>query len=144
MERTLLDLANRMDAMADKIEKQASELAVEVAIRIISDLVMVTPVDTSRALSNWRASLGSPHAGWIGPHFYGERGSTRTSSANEAIAKARIVLRDKKPGQSIWITNNVPYIMDLNRGSSRQNPGGFVERAVALGHRVVISYKFKL
>lgn len=142
--KTLLDLADRMEEVADNIEKQASECAVMAALTIVRDLVYVTPVDTSRALSNWRVRLGQPYKNVIGPLYPGERGSTRNASAAEAIAIATNLLKNKKPGQSIWIANNTPYIMDLNNGTSRQNPGGFIERADALGRRVVSNFKFKL
>ncbi len=144
MAGTLLDLADRMEALADSIKEQTSELAVTVAYKIVVDLVNNTPVDTSAALSNWVVNLSSGARFAIPPHVPGEKGSTRGASMQEALASAMRVLKAKKPGQAVWITNNIDYIVDLNNGSSRQNPGGFVERAVAIGHRNINGYRFKL
>lgn len=39
----------------------------------------------------------------------------------------------------MWITNNVSYIRDLNRGSSTQAPPGFVELALQAGREAVLN-----
>lgn len=144
MSRTLLDLANRMDKLAAAIPKQTNELAKKVVTTIVTDLAYHTPVDTSAALSNWVVTKSRKYGGRLPPHFPGELGSTRNASAQETIAAAKIAIEDKKPGQKIFITNNIPYIVDLNNGSSRQAPAGFVERAALIGRKVILNYRFRL
>lgn len=126
-----------MDSLAKQIEPAASRLAVEIATNIITQLVRTTPVDTSNALSNWVVTLGTPNLGVILPHVPGRHGSTQMSSARQALSVAKTVLKTKKPGQVIWITNNVPYIVELNRGSSTQAPAGYVEAAIAIASNTV-------
>lgn len=155
MARTLTDLANEMDALAAKIGGASSSVAVDTAMTILSDLVQVTPVDTGAALSNWQVTLDSPATDVIPAYSPAKRGKMvkgvwvhaadpiATSHANIAptLAAARTILFTKRPGQVIYITNNLPYIQRLNDGSSEQAPGGYVDRAIILGGQVVARIK---
>lgn len=142
--RTLEDFAKDMDKMKKQIEKSASELAVDTAMKILKDLVFATPVDTSNALSNWIVSLGSPSTTVIPPYYLGSKGSTQKTSATEAIIDGQNKLKSRKYGQTIFITNNVDYIRRLNDGYSQQAPAGFVERAVLIGRKNIKNFKLKV
>lgn len=133
MAKNLLDLANSMDRRAKAYKEAASKLAIDAALTIVGDLAYKTPVDTSKAISNWIVSVGSSAGGTIQPHFPGYKGSTYRASAAETIDAAKNALKNKKPGETIFITNSLPYIRKLNDGSSVQQPAGFVQRAVLLG-----------
>ena len=143
MAKTLLDLAARMKRLATAVDAAASNHAVKVALTIVGDLAYHTPVDTSKALSNWVVSIGTPTFKRIDPYFFGESGSSRNASAQQTIAAAKAMLANKKPGQVIYITNSQPYIRRLNEGYSRQAPAGFVERSVLIGRRVKFEFKAK-
>lgn len=143
MARTLLDLANDVDKLADKIGKAASDHAVKTALTIVGDLVYHTPVDTSQALSNWDVTVGAPADDPHGPYFAGKHGSTMQQSAQAALAQAKETLKNKKPGTSIFIANNLPYIRRLNDGYSGQVPAGFVERAVLLGRKMKAKFTLR-
>lgn len=144
MARTLKDLAKEMRAAAKAVDKDASDAACEVAMAIVTDLAHRTPVDTSKALSNWRVSLGQPGALAVPPHVPGQHGSTQDASAAATIAAAKAVLANKKPGQVIWISNVLPYIRRLNDGYSKQAPAGFVERAILIGRKISERVQIKL
>lgn len=135
MGKSLLDLATRLEKVAYDIDTIYSNLAVSVALTILGDLVYKTPVDTSQALSNWQVSLMAPVplGGEIPPYHPGFGGWTRGASAQEAIQAAKRVLSGKKPGDTIYLSNVLDYIVPLNEGSSQQQAAGFVERAVLLG-----------
>lgn len=133
----LRDLAARLMKQDQALSQKASDLAVKVATAIITDLANETPVDTSKALSNWLISLDTPTSLEITAHSAGRKGSTQEASVQQTIADAVSVLKTKKPGQIIIITNNLPYIRVLNDGSSSQQPAGFVERAQLIG-RVIM------
>lgn len=143
MANDLLQLATSMEKKSKSIEKAASELAADMAKAIVGDLAFKTPVDTSRALSNWTTTLASPASGVVSPHFPGVDGSTQKASAGETISQANNVLASKKPGQAIYITNNLDYIRRLNDGFSRQAPAGFVERAVLIGRKMRKNFTLK-
>jgi len=144
MSKTLADLAQRMDKVAASLTIEGSRCAIEVAMVVVRDLAYKTPVDTSAALSNWQGSLNAPILSEIEPHLPGSKGSTKIRSANATIESMKDVLNNKKPGETIFIANSVPYIGKLNQGSSRQEPAGFVERAALIGRRKVASFRMKL
>lgn len=104
----------------------------EVVEAVISD----TPVDTGKARANWLASLGSP------------RSSTRETlgqSPAPAIGEAKAVISFYKNGDTFYLTNNVDYIEDLNRGKSKQQATpGYVERAVLRGIQKALSTPFEI
>jgi len=130
-------LARRAEALKRAIPQAASDLASSVARVIQKDLVTVTPVDTSKALSNWQMSVQVPLGLYLPPYVPGNEGSTQEESAQMAIMQGEQALAEKKPGVPIFLVNNAPYIRRLNEGYSQQAPAGFVERAVLLGRKTV-------
>lgn len=135
---TLIDLAIRMRSIAKAIPINTNELKKKVLKTIENDLVYVTPVDTSNALSKWKVSTGPVTDTTFQPYYLGSHGSTRDSSAQEAIADANLVIDGLKPGEAAYIGNAAPYIRRLNdEGYSKQEPAGFVERATLLGRRSI-------
>lgn len=139
----LLDLAASLEKKAKAIDVAASQLAADTALTIVADLAYKTPVDTSQALSNWLVTLDAPSTEKVKPHYPGEGGSTQRASAAETINQARSILANKKPGQKIYITNNLPYIRRLNEGHSKQAPAGFVERSILIGRKARKNFKLK-
>jgi hypothetical protein len=146
MPKTLLDLAKTMNGMQARLKAESSRASIAAAEVILSDLVWKTPVDTSQALSNWQVRLSKPVGirHYLEPHYPGQKGSTQRDSALETIALGKEILKQKKPGQKIFISNVAPYIVKLNDGYSRQEPAGFVERARMLGEKTVRKFKLKL
>lgn len=114
-------------SLATKLEKLApraggsSAPANKVAAAILQDLVYATPVDTSKALSNWQVNLDQPPATDIPAYSVGTRGSTRQASAAQTLAAGASVLAARKPGQKIFISNLTPYIGKLDSGDG--SPG---------------------
>jgi hypothetical protein len=141
MSKNLQDLANALNKKADGISKAVSDLSIKAALTIVGDLAVKTPVDTSKAISNWQVDLNREPDNQISPHYPGSDGSTFSESAAETLAKAKLVLRNKKPGMVIYITNNLPYIQKLNDGSSIQEPAGFVERAILIARKFLENHR---
>lgn len=131
--KNLGDLAKSMAKLAVNLPIEVNRLSIACAETILFDLVKKTPVDTSNALSNWIVSLGSIYGREIPPHFYGSMGSTYNESSNMAYQLGKNALQEKFSGESIFISNSVDYIVDLNNGTSKQEPAGFVYRAYLLG-----------
>lgn len=143
MARTLLDLADDIDKLAAKAGQSASDHAAATALAMVGDLAYHTPVDTSQALSNWDVTIGAPADDPHGPYFAGKHGSTFKQSAAQTVATAKETLKGKKPGQPIYISNNLPYIRILNDGTHSQQPGGFVERALLIGRKMKAKFKLR-
>lgn len=135
MPRNLNDLAKMLERKAKELAPANSQRAVETAMVVLKVLTERTPVDTSTALSNWQVSLEAPNYSFINAYVPGYLGYTAGQSAAEVLRIGQMILAKKKPGQTIYITNNAPYIRDLNSGSSKQAPAGFVEASVMVGRR---------
>jgi hypothetical protein len=144
MARTLKALASRLDRTADKLAEQANGIKKKAATVIVRNLITATPVDTSRALSNWLATVGAAANFSILAHSAGSGGSTRGASMSAALANAMNIIARAKPGQPIFLTNNLRYIRALNDGHSKQTPAGFVERAELLGGKTIREAKIKV
>lgn len=143
MAHDLLSLAAEMERLTTAIPEAASQTASRVAFTIVADLAYRTPVDTSNAISNWQTTLDAPASIEIPPHYMGSRGSTYSVSAAETVARAKLVLKAKKPQQAIYIANNADYITDLNQGTSKQAPAGFVEISKMIGEKMIGTFKVK-
>ena len=144
MARTLLQLADDLEKRAKQLRKAASDKAAFIALSLVEELADITPVDTSKAISNWRVGLGSPVTGELEPHYPGFKGSTELMSEDATVIAARIALKQKRPGQTIFVSNTAPYIVDLDGGSSLQEPRGFVKRATDRARELAKRTKFEV
>lgn len=88
-----------------------------------------TPVDTGWARANWIPQIGTPRTATEGTREAAEAGNV--SSAGQEAGIASVVTGYKRERGPIYISNNVPYILNLNEGSSKQAPKGFVQNAIA-------------
>lgn len=131
---TLGEFGDNMIRMSVRVEANVNRKVRRLALLILSELVIQTPVDTGRARSNWIVGLGGPpDAINEDPYVPGEGGSTDAANANAAIAAGTAAVSDREPGQTIYLSNNAPYIEKLNQGWSAQAPAGFIQAAVQHG-----------
>lgn len=133
----LKDLATRLNKYADKLEAAPSKVAAEVSLILVRELVTRTPVDTSKALSNWLVSLEDPVLVDLDAYYPGNFGSTATASQNEVIAFAKLQLAKKKAGVPIYVSNSADYIRALDEGSSSQAPAGFTKQSVMVARKQI-------
>jgi hypothetical protein len=135
----LRGFARRIRDIGERVERNADELVPKVALAIDQGLVVRTPVDTGRARSNWRVSIGTGLEGVIDAYVKGEAGNTGGANAQAALLQAKGVLMTYRGKVPVYITNNLPYIVRLNEGWSAQAPAGFVELAIQEGVAAVNS-----
>lgn len=135
MARGLLELEKLCNALPDRIDKAASTLAKDVTVAMAKDLIEHTPVDITTAVSNWQASINAPASFELPAIYPGEQGSTAPASRAEALGHVKRTLADKDPGATIYLSNLTPYIIDLNNGTSAQEPAGFFQRGILVGER---------
>jgi len=82
------------------------------AFDTMNKLKLATPVDTGRARNSWILTMDS------------------NEFVNKPFGSAAITVLprvSKKKFETLYMTNGVPYIENLNSGSSRQAPARFVE-----------------
>lgn len=148
---TLKSLANEMKRLDKKIATAANNIAKDVAVSVLTSLVKNTPVDTSQAISNWQVGLGYANYDNIPAYFEGVYGDTESESAAAALAVGKLLIKSKKPGEDLHITNGLDYIELINEGvSSNQWPlrdptkAHFLEKALADGEAKLKKAKLKL
>lgn len=89
-----------------------------VTISLFNGIIRDTPVDTGRARGAWETTVGQ--ASTSTPERLDKTGS---------LAMAEVVANTPPgAGQETYIANNLPYIANLERGSSKQAPEGMVRR----------------
>ena len=122
---SLTIFAQNMRSLAGNVQRNSVELQRRVSVRVVELVATATPQLTGQASGNWQTSVGGMNPSWVaGPN-----------SPTTSIANAVSALSGLAPGQTVNITNNVPYIIDLNNGSSQKAPAAFVESSImsALG-----------
>lgn len=114
--------------------KQAEVIFRKIALELDYAIVLATPVDTGRARGNWYPSIGAPSASadW----------ESKDKSGTASIGKVTSTVSSAKLGSVVWLTNNLPYILPLENGHSKQAPSGMVDMnldrvAAKYGARVV-------
>lgn len=102
-----------------------------VSVNVLIELLDKTPIDTSKAVSNWQVTLNETFSEVRSAFFLGRKGSTGGLSKMEAfiVGNTKIAMI-KKVGSNITIYNKVDYIDDLNKGTSSQAGANFIENAV--------------
>ena len=114
-----MSFSSELKSFSDKALKNTDRVRRAAIIEILNGVVSNTPVDTGRARGNWQTTVNAPASGDIK--------NVRAPSAVDAEARANMgELKD-----TVFITNNLPYISKLNEGSSKQAPARFVETEVA-------------
>lgn len=96
-------------------------------LELFSGVIKATPVDTGRARGNWQTTVGSPASGSL------ER---EDKGGAEAIAEVE-AKAPEGAGQVTYLSNNLPYIDELENGSSKQAPEGMVKRNMDRVQRMV-------
>ena len=97
-------------------------------VECLRQLTISTPVDTGRARWGWFVTVGSPSTE-IPPEGHYSIPDV-TSRANVSVSA----------DVTAYIANNVPYIVELNDGSSKQQPARFAERSAASAQNAVMRY----
>ena len=103
-------------SMQKQVTEQSNALLRAQAFQLYAHLKQVTPVDTGRARNSWYLSY--------------EPGQFKDNMLPPPPATPPVFVDGKEV--SIYITNGVPYIEDLNAGSSRQASARFIENTVAI------------
>lgn len=101
-------------AFIDQIESDLSKQARIIAMALLGEIVMRSPVDTGRFRGNTMVSIGAPV-------FANTDKVDKDGSAT--ISAGLAALTGLKPYSVIYIQNNLPYAERLENGHSKQAPG---------------------
>jgi hypothetical protein len=106
-----------VDRFTMRVPDKALLLHKKIAFQAIHGIVMKNPVLTGRSKGNWQASIGEPAQGNL---------DAIDKDGAATISRCIASLEGLKPYEIIYISNNVPYIVHLEEGSSQQAPAGMV------------------
>lgn len=99
--------------------QQARVIFQKIALDLDTAVVLATPVDEGRARGNWFPSINVP-SNEIDMAAADKSGSGAIAALESTVARADL-------GDTIWQTNNLPYILPLENGWSKQAPEGMVD-----------------
>ena len=121
-------LHRRLRARSRQARVNMNTIIKEVATVADQAIVSQTPVKTGRARGNWDVGIGFPVTEADFNKFDPEGADT--------IARNTAKIATRQPGQDINLTNNIYYIVRLNRGRSPQAPPFYIQTAVqqAINH----------
>ena len=114
--RFSLDLDGWLKSIPDEVVKPARD---KIAIQALRGVVLKTPVDTGRARGNWQIGENPPEIARLDP-----AGALAIADGTAGILRAAAF-------DVITIANNLPYILGLEEGRSRQAPAGMVGLTLA-------------
>jgi len=123
--RDLASFPFRMAAMALLVEKNAAKALRSTGIVLLSSVVPGTPVDEGRARGNWLVGVNAPVRREEEP---------RDRQGSSAISEGSGVMAGARADDTIYISNNLAYIVPLNESHAW---AGFVERAIAAANKAV-------
>lgn len=139
----LRSFAQKMRAYSNDIPRQLNVIKQQLAIEFATEVIPATPVRSGRARGNWQAGIGSvPTAQVVGP-FGGEGGLNNGGRGDNSLGQIQRIVERAKPGQRIYIGNNVPYIERLNAGHSKQAPSQFVQAALQRARETIKTQRIR-
>ena len=95
----------------------------KIALDLFTDLVMNTPVDTGNAKGGWQVSVDTPT-----DNVRIRKDKQGNLTVKHGLAKINSATN---PYSLLYLQNNVPYIIPLDKGHSKQKPNGFISQALA-------------
>lgn len=107
--------------VAQDIDEVVILVQKKVAMQLLEGIVNMNPVRSGRSRGNWQVTIGQSASGELG----GDKGPW--PSAQEAINNGSAVVSSVTTLGAIYLTNNVPYITELEKGTSTQAPQGMVQ-----------------
>lgn len=105
-------------------------IAQDVAVALAEKVILLTPVDTTRAEANWISALNT-----IPQEFDEAKRNLGGQRAN--IDQAKATAKKINLGDAFVVANSTPYIIYLEQGSSRQAPAGMRDVTAASFPRIV-------
>lgn len=110
-----------LDNLAEMPEKLVRGTLLALSSRIIDD----TPVDTGRLRGNWQASFDAAKNSQL-------QRTQKSQGSGAATDEAKQVIGRYQPGQTFYLTNNLPYAYTIEFGGSKvKAPQGMLRKNVA-------------
>ena len=108
-------------ALLNKAGDKAELVVRNAALELQSGMVAMAVVDTGRFKGNFQCGVGAVNTTTDSPP---------DKDGGATIGRTQAVLEGWKVGQTIWLTNSLPYARRLEYGHSMQMPNGCVRLTV--------------
>ena len=122
-----MSFAADISSFVERTGLRADQVLRKVGLDGYGGLQRRSPVDTGRFRANWRISIDQTDLTTTEDDSSGEAGSPPTS---DELAVATSTLEKARFGQSIHLSNNLPYAGPLENGHSQQAPNGIVSQTL--------------
>lgn len=113
-----MSFSTEVSFFAEKDIEELESIRKAIIIELFSSVVLDTPVDTGRARGNWIYTLAIPDL----------NNADKSVDPSGSHAIDRINRLASGEDSTNHLTNNVPYILNLENGSSVQAPHGMVKK----------------
>lgn len=123
-------MVDQVKTIVGQLERFTERLIVKITLDVTANLIEATPVDTGWARANWVARIGSPFDEDLSDIEASPQAAAGAASRQQASLGA-VAARYQLQQGSVFVSNNVPYITNLNDGTSQQAPRSFVQMAIA-------------
>lgn len=123
------DFFKELDAEFEEVKKEVGDKYKQTALDFLSYVTSPppkgTPIDTGFTSNSWHISLNNESVTAVGvPRT---KTGANTAKARQERSVEHLKNTDVERINKIYINNPNDWISDLNAGTSRQSPGGFVE-----------------
>ena len=137
----LKDINQSLAKLGSRVDEAIASATAHLGAFILIKVAEQTPVDTSRAQSNWQLSDNKNSARYfygapdIDPGYGNRRGPAWHKVSRDAKAEAkrlsqgRRLLTGHNRIRTIYVMNPTPYLRSLDEGRSQQVRAGFIKRA---------------
>ena len=125
MAKIVIELNKATDAkrIGALIREAVEKKRREIGLTFLQQVSVINPVDTGRLRLGWMPSLNAPSDYLPAPGRYGFpdiNGRVISAWGNSTIQ------------DTLYVTNNVPYVVKVNNGTVKMAPRRFVERTITV------------
>lgn len=119
-----------VSAFVRKTRLRADLVLRKVGFDCYAGIIMATPVDTARARASWHIAVNRTNLATEAPRK--SKGSRAQGPTGLQTGESAAEMGKAKFGDSIYITNNLPYVVPLEHGYSKQarDPDGMVRKTI--------------
>ena len=110
-----------INALLKKVGDKAQEVARQLAISLQRSIISQSPVDTGRFRNNWVCGINAVNTATT---------EAVDKTGADALNRTKSTLQHFKMGDTVYLTNSLPYAQRLEYGWSKQAPAGFVRITV--------------
>lgn len=126
---------NTVQVVVDELDRFIDDVMKKIALDLVAILSSApseggTPIDTGWASANWIPYIGTPQSTPAGSRPTNDAHGQNNASRSAQESGTAVVATQFKHKNRLGVANSVPYIVELNDGTSTQAPAGFVQKAM--------------